>query len=1123
MNRSSAKISLFDGSRRTRLGLLGALGLCLLFALPALAAAAPQTVNFDSAPPDPNQPIEVSSEAPKITFLPDPGFRPYRVKVPGGNAKTGEFVGDVGRCADEALALGREPGGCEFAHAGTTAVLGETAEEVRLFAGDFSAPGEATLRAFNANGDEVAREGPKPVSRAQFGTFFEVKRLQKDIASFRIEGTADLGIDEVSVEFPGGGSPDFSISTTDQVVPIVQGQTAQVPVHISRLNQSSGAIELSVANLPPGVSAEPKEVKNGEANVAIPLIAEPSAPDTNFVPTEAKIVARPVVPTVGAEPRAATVDLRVAQDFRLGSGEVSEGEVGKVMVQAPDCAPADVPIKIARDIAMRRDVTLSVENGEERAPDPNVLPLGLNAEILPDAAVHPGGALVAERTLRLRAGPESGLGRKVLPLTVSGSDDPHNPSRTLELRVTRAAAATIGTNSGLLFGFTPRFGHEGSLVRLHGAGFCPGTEVEVGNNRARVQATFVDDHTLEFHLPRLATTGRIKIDPPGNLTPYKTDEGLVVDNVRNVNGFAFKNYPFHALGLDEFTKAFGDEEIFVRVNPCWPFGDCSFSTGFLNPAAAVDWGWMNPALRGTNGHCFGINLAIQLMDSGKEPRSNYTDVPGARSGYEMSTSQGPGSQLNDFLDAMHARQYSDEFLSARLDRPKSMQKQLEVLESEFSHERMPMIVLEHDSKHSHAVLAYDMTQEGDMARISVYDNENPFLESEQFENGDSSLHSSEVDLSTITIDKKTGTWEYPVPTVEGSWKGSGEDGSLWAVPSDTVPADPSLPSAGTLAHTVSRSLGIGSTDGSVAVEKSSPGAEFLPTSDIAGPAGDGVLASDDTKHPLEATLQGVKAGHYTQAYMSPGFTATTGAVATGQGVVDRVSGDRDSMTLDSGIARPLKVEVAQRSSAAVSNAATLETQASAQGSDTAGFTPGGALIYAHDGAPTTLHFSLTTVRREGGPSTFVSPPVVVRGGDRLRVKPLDRDLRRVRLVVRNASGKATSQVLRSRGGAPGRLQLGATKVSGRRLSMRFRLSRLHGGAIAGAVLRLMRGHHVLASHPLSWKVGNGSKTIVWRLPHSVKRGRYRLLTDLRVIGTGARGSTVSGSVSAHRAATVRVN
>jgi hypothetical protein len=1127
------------------LGFCVALCLGLLLAVPALAAAAPQAVNFDSAPPEPNQPVERSSEAPKITFLPRVGFRPYRAQVPGGGAKTGEFVGDITRCTDEALALGEDTAGCDvLQRVSTTADLSETAESVTLFAGTFRFQGEATLRAFDSAGQEVAHDGPKPVSPGQFNTEFKVERAsEEDIASFSFEGDADLGIDAVSAEFSGGGIPDFSIGTTNQVIPIVAGQTAQVPVHISRLNGSTGAIEFGVEHLPDGVRALTREVKkDDETDVAITLEALPSAADTDFLPTDATIVARPRVQTAGRTDRTANFKIRVAQDFQLSSGGVSDREEGrKIPVQVPDCAPADLPISITRDIMMQRDVNLSIENGAAEGSARKALPAGLQAEFLPDAAVHPGGNLVAARTLRLRATPDVARATNPLPLTVRAVDPPLGTPRTLDLEVSRTADATIASRP---VAFTPRFGREGSEVRLHGAGFCPGTEVELaaGNGNAKVPATLIDDHTLAFHVPRFATSGKVKIYPPGEkLAPYTTNESLFVDSVRNVNGFAFANegYPVRRLSLSELVKAFGEDDVFTRVNLCWPFGDCSFSTGIEDPVALADAVWMETAMHsGGGGHCWGMNMAIQLFDSGKERRGDYSDT-GASSNYEMAPDEGPGGpggRLNDFLDAMQVREFSDERLRSWLDRPRDWQKDQEVLEAEFSRGRMPIISIDQPhSRASHAVLAYDMTQNENTEKIYVYENVNPYRPAPEGEGSAPENHLRAVEQGSITIDKRTGTWRFHMATVEEEWVSSINNGSIWVMPTDVVPADPSLPGLGTKAAALAEIISIDSTDGSVINTATSPNSEFMPTSDAGGAPGNGIVAArhrspapvlrgrtNDPKQQLQATVEGTKAGRYTEAYVAPGFTATVASVPTQHGVVDRIGGDGDSMTLRSGIARPLRIEAAQHSNASLSSGANVQTHASADGADTVGFADDGDLTYAHSGAATKITFTLTEVREQGGPATFVSPPLAVRDGDRLRVDPIDRDLHRVRVEIHNGGTKRTL-VLRSRGGGPGkRLKLGAAKLAGHRLVQRFRVSGLHGGAIVGTVLRLMRGKRLIAHHVVARRSRNGVQKIVWKLPKGLGKGRFRLRADVRLASTGSRGSMASGTVSAHRTTNLKI-
>jgi hypothetical protein len=342
------------------------------------------------------------------------------------------------------------------------------------------------------------------------------------------------------------------------------------------------------------------------------------------------------------------------------------------------------------------------------------------------------------------------------------------------------------------------------------------------------------------------------------------------------------------------------------------------------------------------------------------------------------------------------------------------------------------------------------------------------------------------------------------------------------MPHNTIPDDPSLSGEGLTARGLVNVV-FGSVDGAVRTVAPSPGAQFLPSSDGAAvPRGGGTWMARDTTRPLELTFAGTKSGTYSQTYTASGFVASARAVRTARGVKDVVRGARGSLRFDSGVDRPLQLELARQESAGSTIAATLDTHASAQGSDTGGISADGTLTYAHEGAPTTVRILLNTVRREGGPATFSSGPLHVGRGVRLRVKPLGRDLRRVRLVLRDAQGRRSTRVLRSRSRARTHLTLSAPRISGRRLSIPLRLVGHHSQAVFGATLRLMRGGRLIANKAVALKTATGARKVAWRLPRRVEPGTYRLLTDVRAIGVGARGSTVAGSVSAHREARIHV-
>jgi hypothetical protein len=1113
---------------RTINAAIAGLFLCLLAVFPASARAEVQTIDFDTAPPALGSPLETSGS---ITFPLGQGLRPYRTDV-GLRAHSGTTVGDIGRCADETEATGGDAGSCEFFQASATALLSRTANSVTLFAGrfgpvgPFDPPENATLTAFDAEGNQVATTGLVPIDAGAFSTRLSVSSDNGDIAGFRVRATAgpngesvvagDLGIDDLAVNFADGGTADFSLATTNQILALVQGQSVEVPVQVNRLNGSSGPIELTVSGLPEGISAAPLTVPGTRTAATIVLTADPTAPDTGFQPTTATIAADPLGDAdVGPGPRTAPLSVRVARDFGLSAGEFSDTHLpfGRaIRIEAPDCAPVDVPLKVTRDIAFTREITLSM-----RGPGTAIgLRPGLSGEILPTPLVPPGGALATERTLRVALDPNVS---SFAAFTIEGKVD-GGSSRVLPMEVSRDEdpVATIATGRpGSSYGSTPSLGRKGTAVRIHGDGFCPGTTVRVGNRLASAETTLVDPHTIEFNVPRYATTGPVTIIPRGgDRLSYDTSDSLTVDSFRNTQGLPFENFPFDSLSLDELVEAFGKDEVFLHVNPCWPFGDCTVSGGIVDPIAAIKWKLLHDFFKRkkTSGHCFGISLAVQ-----QRGRKKHAFPP-----FEKMSPNGPGA-FESMLDVEQIKQASDELIRAWSGRELELDKQLSLISREFAQNRKPIVSVmvkdpDPDGRvdelvpRAHAMLVYDLEQTDEAADIYVYDSNNPFSAKED---QDPEGHRDVVDAGVIHIDRIAKTWSFVFEHDEESteeWTG-GNKGSLWAIPYDTVPSDPSLP--GVVSTIALSEFLFESTDGAVRVTKKAPDAVMMPVTDGASGSDAGTWVSRNPEQPLGVNFIGLEPGHYSQAYSVAGFVASVADVPTAKGVRDTITGVDGSLTFESGRARPLEIDVAQRSSDALTTAATVETRASADGAESAGFSQDGALTYAHDGAPTKVDFTLTTVRRDGGPATFVSGPLAVGSGDRLWARPVDRELNRVALTVRDARGRKTTRVIRNQGHPRGRLKLSAAKVSKHRLSMRVRLAGIRGHAVLGASLRLMRNGHVVARRAVALKGDKGTRRISWRLPRSLRGGRYRLLADARAVTSVARGSTTAASIHAGRA------
>ena len=167
------------------------------------------------------------------------------------------------------------------------------------------------------------------------------------------------------------------------------------------------------------------------------------------------------------------------------------------------------------------------------------------------------------------------------------------------------------------------------------------------------------------------------------------------------------------------------------------------------------------------------------------------------------------------------------------------------------------------------------------------------------------------------------------------------------------------------------------------------------------------------------------------------------------------------------------------------------------------------MSYGHDGAATTMSFTLASVRTDGGPQTFHSPELKLAAADHLTAAPVGTDLSRVRVAIRHRGGGVTTRVLRSRTRRGiAKVSVISARVSSGRARVRARVRGLNVRAVLGVSLRLVRGGRTVARHGKALtKVRNGTQTITWRLP-KLARGSYRLITDAQVATGGLTGSSV---------------
>ncbi len=1078
--------SVFYGSRPFWLALLFVVGLLAASLTPVPAAQAADTVitvNFETGPAlgTPVNDDYLSSSFVRFVES-DPGFRPYRRSAPG-KARSGSVAADVGY--DVCYPETHDGSQCEFVSPSMTARLSRSASSVTVYAGLFSTPSgsvAARLTAHLSNGSQIVGTAV-PISAAGFTTPVTVSSPVGNITSFVLSVVgginSSLGFDDLTMTFPAGSLPDIDVSVQKSVATVLQAGYKDILITITRINGSDGPIDMKVSGLPAGVSGYflTDPVMGSGQSTTLRLTAADTA--ATFVqPVDVTVTGDPLGNAgVAPEPDSETFPIIVAANFELS---VVGGDTN---VDVPDCAASDVVLQVQRHADFTGTVTLAKASGSST----------VTAEFLPSATVPPGTGLIEQRTLRLHKSERLQYG-EVLWVLASA---PGVPSRTLRLGLGNAPmAATLASQVG----WAPRRGQPGSQIGLDGSGFCPGTRVQVGSQLAEVDTDVAPDRrSLTFRIPRPATSGPVRVLAPDGWQSVSSNE-LTVRTFRNREGLAFRNYPYEWLSFGELTDLVGIRDMFIEVNPCWPWYNCSIPTGVPDPLSYITWGVLNGFLRSSGGHCFGINRTVQELLGGKVPYSRF--AAGVDAPWDLPAPEGPSAAMNTWLDGRHAGQGTAEYLWHYLGRDRSLDAQLSRARTELAAGRYPGIALRRGVLHGHVVTAYDVEDQPDgSVKVYVYDSNRPFQVSE---NGNGQQHFGREMLGgVITVAPGRGSWSFPFDDTT-TWTGDGSD--WYTVALSAIPDDPSLPSVNALMTAVI----FGSPDSSAAVTDIPPEADYLPATDSVAASGAAGFVVRKGSQPLAHTVRGSARGSYSDSVVGDGFVGSVQDVVTGPGVTDRVTGATRAgwLSFEGGRDRALNFDLA-REKGSMHRSASLDTHTSKGGIDRVGL--GNALTYRHQGDPTAFSFELTSADRHGI-THFVSPPVKVSDGDLVRAVPASwKSLDKVTLIVRDTHGERSTRLLRNHAKPQLRLHVGNVQLvktgNAAKASVRFQITRKSAQATAGVVLRVFRKGALVAHRATGLNDPARGRSVTWRLG-SLPRGRYRLVADVKLVAGGETSFTL---------------
>ncbi|EHN10222.1 hypothetical protein PAI11_29810 [Patulibacter medicamentivorans] len=1093
------------------LALLLALLAVLLVAGPARADQS-LTVDFESGPA---LDTPVSDQYAASAFVTFPattaargyeGPRPHRL-LDATRARSGSHVANIGTdlCQREASS-GEE---CEFPIAGTVGQLSRTAKAVRVYVGLLAPePGTVTarLRAYRADGSTIATGAPATVASGRFSSEVAVSSAASDIARFQllVEGGGAVGIDDLMLTFPDGNGPaDVALGLFADQVAVPRGTSVDVPFTATRLNGSDGSLAMSVSGLPVGVTGDfqPNPLTGIMGAGTLRLSAAPNAPAFNQ-PLPSTIKADPAGNVAAAPaPRTATLPIRVSEGFSLtGPADPS--------IALARCARQVVPVTLVRDISFRESLTVAVTD----------LPKGVTATVEPGPTVEPGGPRQVDLKVVFRGTPEQFLpGTAQIVAGVGGASAVPAQSIAVPIgRAERSAQLRAPAEPRLA---TPQRGRGGTAVELAGTGFCADTGVLVGKGGGRAKDVVVseDGRTLRFTTPRLAMSGEITILSPGG-NAYPVNERVTVSTFRDTAGLRFPNAGVDGLSFGEAVDAFGADELFVTVNPCWPWGSCKVPTPVPDPLALASFAVVQAMVQGTPGRCFGMIRGVQGWLSGRTPLRRFTDSPNpfdiapvAPDQVDRFSHHGIPRELNSFLDGQQALQFSTEFARTTFGRGNRLPDGVRKIRQTLGAGQLPGLILRNGLR-GHAVLVHSVVDYPDgSVDLEVYNPSYPYLITER---DDPTQHvQRELTFGTVRIEPDGAHWTFEAGNsatgVSDSWRGDGHDFQPFT--HDQIPRDPSLPGLAAALEGL-HYLMFGTGGGAAESNGGGPDDDLVPV--VQGTAGGNALIRPAKGKRLSHTVRGVRAGRYTQALVGDRQLAKVDVPAA-PGVSDTTSEVEDGLAFAAGERAPLralKVDVGAVVGGR-SRIALVEARSGGGDRETVRLDDGATLRYDHRGGATSVSFSLSGERPDGSLETFASGPVRLAAGESLAARPTSwSSLSAVRLSVRDRHGRTRTRVLRNRAHGRGSVAIRDLRVRGGRAGLRLRLAGLPRTAAGGVVLRAVRAGRTVGRRTIALKQArNGVRRISWRLPRAARARGTRLQVQATVVS--ARGTVRQRAVA----------
>jgi hypothetical protein len=246
------------------------------------------------------------------------------VRDVAGRAHSGTKVVELGTCDGFLAGCGENYGG--YYSVGRLSTSASSVSMVVGYASNVLDPysGQMTLTAYDDAGAVVGTSGPVTVSAGQpFTQQLAVTSTSQNITRFRIDAdtAGSFGFDDLQIGRPDPAPgtppppPTFDLNSGDQVVDLLQGESRDVGVDISRANGSNGDVSFAISGLPAGMTAafDPVTVGGTGTHTTIHFAAAAGAAASTAY-SDVTITATPGSPAAGTQTRTIAKLARISEN-----------------------------------------------------------------------------------------------------------------------------------------------------------------------------------------------------------------------------------------------------------------------------------------------------------------------------------------------------------------------------------------------------------------------------------------------------------------------------------------------------------------------------------------------------------------------------------------------------------------------------------------------------------------------------------------------------------------------------------------------------------------------------------------------------------------------------------------